>query len=276
MDPVLSRETLVIFISQSGETADTLAAARLVRTRGISAIGMVNTVGSSITREVDHTIFLEAGIEVAVASTKAYIAMLAALYLLALKLGLLSGNLAEKAHILCNEFMDLPEILEQLLTDKEKEIEGFAQFCLKFEVVFFAGRGLDYLLALEGALKLKEISYINSQAYAAGELKHGPLSLVTKDTLVIALATQGYVLKKTVSNLQEIKARSGSVLLIFKSGLDIPGELLANSLKLQRVGDTVTPFLTAAVLQLLAYHVACAKKLDIDKPRNLAKSVTVE
>jgi glucosamine--fructose-6-phosphate aminotransferase (isomerizing) len=276
MDPILSRETLVIFISQSGETADTLAAARLVKAAGTSAIGIVNTAGSSITREVDYNIFLEAGIEVAVASTKAYIAMLAALYLLALKLGLLTGNLTNNVHFLCNEFMDLPEILEQLLADKEKEIEEFAQFCLKFEVVFFAGRGLDYLLALEGALKLKEISYINAQAYAAGELKHGPLSLVTKDTLVIALATQGYVLKKTVSNLQEIKARGGSVLLIFKAGLDVPRELLSDSLKLPRVEDNVTPFLTAAVLQLLAYHVACAKKLDVDKPRNLAKSVTVE
>ncbi|GHU84451.1 glutamine--fructose-6-phosphate aminotransferase [isomerizing] [Clostridia bacterium] len=277
MDPILSKDTLVIFISQSGETADTLAAARLVKAAGINAIGIINTVGSSITREVDYNIFTEAGIEVAVASTKAYMAQIAVLYLFALKLGLLAGSLTTgKVHFFCNEFIDLPEILEQLFVDKEEKIESFAMLCLKFEIVFFTGRGLDYLLVLEGALKLKEISYINAQAYAAGELKHGPISLITKDALVIALATQGYVLRKTVSNVQEIKARGGNLLLLFKSGMDISEELLSNSIKLPRVGDDVMPFLAAAVLQLLAYHVACAKKLDVDKPRNLAKSVTVE
>ncbi|MDR1354175.1 MAG: glutamine--fructose-6-phosphate transaminase (isomerizing) [Oscillospiraceae bacterium] len=276
-NPVLFADTLVVLISQSGETADTLAAARLVKDRGISSVGIVNVKGSNICREVEHVIFTQAGVEVAVASTKAYIAQLSVLFLLSLKLGFVNGQLAQdRIHSLCNQFIDLPEILRQVLREKEAEIQKLAQACVEYESIFFLGRGLDYLLALEGALKLKEVSYVNAQAYAAGELKHGPISLITDRLLVIALVTQEAVKEKIINNLREVTARCGKVRLLFKAGMQIPADLIEQSLQLPALEDFLMPFLVAETLQLLAYYSACAVNANVDKPRNLAKSVTVE
>ncbi|MDR1260222.1 MAG: glutamine--fructose-6-phosphate transaminase (isomerizing) [Oscillospiraceae bacterium] len=276
--PILTKDTLVIFISQSGETADTLAAVRLVCGLGIATVGIVNVKGSSISREVDQVIFTEAGVEVAVASTKAYLAQLTVLFLLGLKLGFLNEKLTQdNLHLFCNELIDIPGHLKRFLAEGENKIKKIAKFCADFETIFFIGRGLDYLLAQEGALKLKEISYINAQAYAAGELKHGPISLVTSKVLAITLATQEHILEKTLSNASEVCARGGNILLIFKSGtVDIPKKFLKNSIELPHSEGGLMPFFLAVSLQLLAYHVACAKAIDVDKPRNLAKSVTVE
>lgn len=275
-NPILEEHAMVIVVSQSGETADTLAALRESKARGFRVLGIVNVVGSSIAREADNVMYTWAGPEIAVATTKAYSAQLAALYLLAMKLGRAKGSLTDERYAtLLSCLKLLPDQIELLLSHKEK-IQHFANRYIGARDVFFIGRGIDYAISLEGSLKLKEISYIHSEAYAAGELKHGTISLIEEGTLVAAVSTQPELYQKTISNMVEVKARGAFVLAVtceenkeIEKAADyviyIPGTdpVFANSL-------AIIP------LQLFGYYVAVARGCDVDKPRNLAKSVTVE
>lgn len=275
-NPILEEHAMVIVVSQSGETADTLAALRESKARGFRVLGIVNVVGSSIAREADNVMYTWAGPEIAVATTKAYSAQLAALYLLAMKLGRAKGSLSDERYAkLLSCLKLLPDQIELLLSHKEK-IQHFANRYIGARDVFFIGRGIDYAISLEGSLKLKEISYIHSEAYAAGELKHGTISLIEEGTLVAAVSTQPELYQKTISNMVEVKARGAFVLAVtceenkeIEKAADyiiyIPGTdpVFANSL-------AIIP------LQLFGYYVAVARGCDVDKPRNLAKSVTVE
>ena len=275
-DPVLEPDSLAIIISQSGETADTLAALRLCKERGVRTIGIVNVVGSSIAREADATLYTWAGPEIAVATTKAYSTQLAACYLLAIAFGQVRGTLDdERAAALVAELQALPEKIEKTLQDKER-IQWFASKYANAHDAFFIGRGLDYAVALEGSLKFKEISYIHSEAFAAGEMKHGPISLVEKNTLVVGILTQPDLYEKTVSNLVEARSR-GAFLMGLTSYCNYSIEDTAGfTVYVPRTEPCFATSLAVIPLQLLAYYVSCAKGLDVDKPRNLAKSVTVE
>ncbi len=275
--PILTSKTLVICISQSGETADTLAALRLAKLNNVPTLGIINVKGSSMSREADHVIYTNAGAEVAVASTKAYMAQICILYLLAVELAFKRKTLQESQIFeLSKDILDIPEKLLNILKDNLKEVENLANFCLQFSNIFFIGRGLDSAVAKEGALKLKELAYINAQSYVAGELKHGPISLITENALVISLLSQERLQKKMISNILEAQARGGQILLISKEKIlqNIPARM--KTLELASCSDDVMPFLTVVVLQLLAYCVAKTLDHDVDKPRNLAKSVTVE
>lgn len=276
-NPILDPQMLVIVISQSGETADTLAALREARTRGCQVLAVTNVVGSSVAREADNVIYTLAGPEVAVASTKAYTSQLLVMYMVGLVFAEARGiqDPEEVADIVA-ALRELPEKVETILAQQEQIKELAERYC-SCENVFFIGRGLDYAVALEGALKLKEISYIHAEAYAAGELKHGTLALIINGVPVIALATQEEVLDKLLSNVKEVKAREGVVI-----GVCLEGKRreVARSvdylITLPEASSLVVPILTAVPLQLLAYYMAAARGCDIDKPRNLAKSVTVE
>jgi glucosamine--fructose-6-phosphate aminotransferase (isomerizing) len=275
-DPILAADTLVVAISQSGETADTLAALRLAKSRGIDTLAIVNVTGSSIAREAAHVLHTYAGPEIAVASTKAFSVQVAMLYLVALETARTGGKMdANEAKQMTSNLLEtiekIPEVIA--LSDRLKNIAGSF---VGTHSLFYMGRGVDYSLAMEGSLKLKEISYIHSEAYAAGELKHGTISLITDGTPVIALATQSNLLAKTVSNIKEVRSRGGYVLLIAKDGFAIDSDLCDESVFLPQVDETFLPLLAVIVLQLIAYHVAVARGCDVDKPRNLAKSVTVE
>ena len=275
-DPLVGEHTLALLISQSGETADTLAAMREARARGARALAITNVVGSSLAREADHVLYTLAGPEVAVASTKAYITQLVALYLLAGFMGLERGS-ADPAAVaeLVDQLAALPGRLETVL-GMEETVAGWAGQLVDAEHVFFIGRGLDSATAMEGALKLKEISYIHAEAYAAGELKHGTLALITDGIPVIALATQRRLLDKMLSNIKEVKARGAFVLAVtVPEGEDIV-RVSDAALVLPPAADVVMPVLSVVPLQMLAYHVARMRGCDVDKPRNLAKSVTVE
>lgn len=275
--PILTSKTLVICISQSGETADTLAALRLAKLNNVPTLGIINVKGSSMSREADHVIYTNAGAEVAVASTKAYMAQICILYLLAVELAFKRKTLQESQIFeLSKDILDIPEKLLNILKDNLKEVENLANFCSQFSNIFFIGRGLDSAIAKEGALKLKELAYINAQSYVAGELKHGPISLITENALVISLLSQERLQKKMISNILEAQARGGQILLISKEKIlqNIPARM--KTLELASCSDDVMPFLTVVVLQLLAYCVAKTLGHDVDKPRNLAKSVTVE
>lgn len=275
-NPIITEKTLVVVISQSGETADTLAALREAKRQGAAVFGIVNVVGSSIAREADKVLYTLAGPEISVATTKAYSTQLAAVYLLALSLKKAMGALSgEEESYYKERLLQLPSAIEDMLAQKEK-IQYYASRFFNAKSVFFIGRGLDYALSLEGSLKLKEISYIHSEAYGAGELKHGTISLIEEGTLVIAAATQEKLLEKTISNIKEVKARGAVVLAIAAHGTE---QLEACTDGVLHVPDTEPLFMpTPAVtlLQLFAYYVAGLKGCDIDKPRNLAKSVTVE
>ena len=251
------KNTLVIFISQSGETADTLACVRKANDDGIDTLGIVNVVSSSIAREVDNVIYTKAGCEIAVATTKAYTAQVVILSLLALKEKYKLNNIDELIHIVLN-----------------KDYTHIAKLLYKQEHIFFIGRGIDYAICLEGSLKLKEISYIHSESYAAGELKHGTISLIDKDTYVIAIDTDDNLSEKTISNIKEVKARQAKVLYITTS--DSENDFYDQKIVIPKTNTYLQPLLTIIALQLLAYNVAKLKGCDIDKPRNLAKSVTVE
>ncbi|MCM1143464.1 MAG: glutamine--fructose-6-phosphate transaminase (isomerizing) [Blautia sp.] len=275
-DPILEEGAMVIVISQSGETADTLAALREAKNRGFKVLGIVNVVGSSIAREADNVMYTWAGPEIAVATTKAYSAQLIALYLLAMKLGKVRGKIKEKQFAsLLEDLKCLPDQIELLLNNKLK-IQKFANRYIGAKDVFFIGRGIDYAISLEGSLKLKEISYIHSEAYAAGELKHGTISLIEDGTLVAAVSTQPDLYAKTISNMVEVKARGAFVLAVTCE---------ANK-EIEKVSDYViyipetNPYFANSLaiipLQLFGYYVAVGKGCDVDKPRNLAKSVTVE
>lgn len=275
-NPICNAGTLVVVISQSGETADTLAALRLAKEHGLKTLGIVNAVGSSIAREADHVIYTYAGPEIAVASTKAYSTQLIAHYLLALKFGFARGMIsADQVASLVHDMQELPAQIELLLQDKEK-IQKFANRYLAAKDVFFLGRGQDYASALEASLKLKEITYIFSDAYAAGELKHGPISLIEDGTLVVALLTQDELVPKMVSNVQEVISRGAFVLAI--TGTDHPEveKAAQGSIYLPKTSRYFTGSLSIIPLQLFAYYIAIGRGIDVDKPRNLAKSVTVE
>ncbi|SDM77754.1 glutamine--fructose-6-phosphate transaminase (isomerizing) [Acetanaerobacterium elongatum] len=275
-DPLVNEGDLVIIISQSGETADTLAALRLAKNKGAKTLAIVNVVGSSIAREADCVVYTHAGVEIAVASTKAYMVQLSVLHLLAVRLGLLKGMIDEaEGKRLVSLLGAVGETLEQMLSDTSL-VQAAAQHIVQAPDIFFIGRGRDYYLSMEGALKLKEISYIHCEAYAAGELKHGTLSLITDGVPVIALAVEPKLFEKTISNIKEVKARGAYVVAVLSKGVMLDDQTADTSIHLPECDEFTQPFLTAAILQLLAYYTAKGKGLDIDKPRNLAKSVTVE
>ncbi|AEJ44884.1 glucosamine/fructose-6-phosphate aminotransferase, isomerizing [Alicyclobacillus acidocaldarius subsp. acidocaldarius Tc-4-1] len=275
-DPIVTDHTLVIAITQSGETADTLAAMREMKKRGVRVVAITNVVGSSAAREADCTIITWAGPEIAVASTKAYTTQLVALYLLAVRFGLSRGTLAEeKAREVLAALDNLPQVVEQVL-DTAPQIESFAKRYKDAHDTFFIGRGIDYAVSLEGALKLKEISYIHAEAYAAGELKHGTLALITDGVPVIALAMQPELYEKTLSNIVEVKARGAFVLGLTWVGNEDLEKTVDEVIYLPKTMPLLAPVAAVIPLQLLAYYAAVARGNDVDKPRNLAKSVTVE
>ncbi len=276
--PLLAEDHLVIVISQSGETADTLAALRLARSRKVKVLAVTNVVGSTVAREADRVLFTWAGPEIAVASTKAYLTQLVALYLLALYLGQVRGDVDPALALdLVKGLLELPTQLEKLLANEKLEkLRAYSNHLARWDNAFFIGRSLDYPVAREGALKLKEISYIHAEAYAAGELKHGPLALIDEGVPVIALVTQKVVLEKSLSNIQEVKTRGGAVFIITREDF---GDLIRQEdtvFTLPPVGDLLAPILSVVPTQLMAYYTALARGSSVDKPRNLAKSVTVE
>ncbi|MGM9524887.1 MAG: glutamine--fructose-6-phosphate transaminase (isomerizing), partial [Peptococcaceae bacterium] len=277
-DPMLDEDTLVIVISQSGETADTVAALREAKQHGCKVMAITNVVGSAIARESDYVIYIWAGPEISVASTKAYTTMLIAEYLLGVYLAQQKGmdNGAERAAIL-EGLQQLPEVTEKLLTDEYlKKVQQAAERYKAAHDIFFIGRGMDWSIALEGSLKLKEISYIHAEAYAAGELKHGTLALVTEETPVIAICVQDGTYDKTASNIKEVKAREAKVLAIVNADDDKTQKFVDQTLAIPRIYNFVAPVLAVIPLQLISYYTARARGCNIDQPRNLAKSVTVE
>jgi len=274
--PLLSKKTLVIVISQSGETADSLAALRLAKEKGCKTLGIVNVVGSSIAREADSAFYTLAGPEIAVATTKAYSAQLMAMYCLALQFGKVRGTVGDEEYSrLITELQTIPEKIEKILGDKER-IQWFASKYANARDVFFVGRGIDYAVCLEGSLKLKEISYIHSEAYAAGELKHGTISLIEDGTLVIGVLAQSELYEKTVSNMVECKARGAYLCAVTSYGNYAIEDIADFVTYVPKVDERFMASLAVIPLQLLGYYVSVARGLDVDKPRNLAKSVTVE
>ena len=275
-NPILEEGTMVVVISQSGETADTLAALREAKARGFKVLGIVNVVGSSIAREADSVMYTWAGPEIAVATTKAYSAQLAALYLLTMKLGRVRGTISDELFAsLLEDIKKLPYQIELLLGQKEK-IQRFANRYVGAKDIFFIGRGIDYAISLEGSLKLKEISYVHSEAYAAGELKHGTISLIEDGTLVVAVATQPALYQKTISNIVEVKARGAFVMAITTEDNTAMEKAADYIIYIPETNPYFANSLAIIPLQLFGYYVAVGKGCDVDKPRNLAKSVTVE
>ena len=274
--PLLTEDDLVVVISQSGETADTLAALREAKARKISTLAIVNVVGSSIEREADYVLHTLAGPEISVATTKAYSTQLIAVYLLAMKLAELHGIIDDSVwKKMLEELQKIPAKISQILEDKER-IQWFASKFANAKDVFFIGRGIDYAASLEGSLKMKEISYIHSEAYAAGELKHGTISLIEDGTLVIGVLTQTELYEKTVSNMVEVKSRGAYLMGLTSYGnYDIEDDA-DFTVYIPKTDQHFTASLTVILLQLMGYYVSVAKGLDVDKPRNLAKSVTVE
>ena len=275
-DPVLSKNSLCIIISQSGETADSLAALRLAQERGVKTLGIINVVGSSIAREADGVMYTLAGPEIAVATTKAYSTQLAASYILSVQFAYLRGVIDEaKYKYYVSELEALPAKISKVLEDKER-IQWFASQFANATDAFFLGRGVDYATAMEGSLKLKEVSYIHSEAYAAGELKHGTISLVEPGRLVVSVMTQKHLFDKMVNNVTEVKSRGAYVFGLTSYGNYAVEDISDFTLYVPTADLAFMPSLTVVPLQLLGYYVSVAKGLDVDKPRNLAKSVTVE
>ena len=275
-NPILRPEDLVIIISQSGETSDTLAALKLAKSRGVSVLAIVNVVGSSIARAADYVMYTYAGPEIAVASTKAYMVQMCVLYLFALRLAYARGMQTDaEIRRLTAELLRAGEVIKPRLADCE-QIKYLASRFVNTQSCFFIGRGFDYSLSLEGSLKLKEISYVHSDAYAAGELKHGTISLVTDGVPVIALATQKQVYEKTISNAKETKSRGAKVLLFTTQDAVVPDGVADYVVRLDDYDDLLMPLQLIVPLQLFAYYMAVLRGCDVDKPRNLAKSVTVE
>ena len=275
-DPILRPEDLVVIISQSGETSDTLAALKLAKSRGVPVLAIVNVVGSSIARAADYVLYTYAGPEIAVASTKAYMVQMCVLYLFALRLAYARGMQTEaEIRRLTAELLRAGEVIKPRLADCE-QIKYLASRFVNTQSCFFIGRGFDYSLSLEGSLKLKEISYVHSDAYAAGELKHGTISLITDGVPVIALATQKQVYEKTLSNAKETKSRGAKVLLFTTKDAVVPDGVADYVVRLDEYDDLLMPLQLIVPLQLFAYYMAVLRGCDVDKPRNLAKSVTVE
>jgi glucosamine--fructose-6-phosphate aminotransferase (isomerizing) len=278
--PIVTPNTLAIVITQSGETADTLAALREAKRQRAASVAICNVVGSMATREADGTLYTHAGPEIGVASTKAFTSQLVALYLLALRLGQVRGAIsleASKPHV--DALLQLPQLLEQTLKMAPEVEEVAARFHTHTDFLYL-GRGINYPIALEGALKLKEISYIHAEGYPAGEMKHGPIALIDERMPVVTLAPQDHVFEKMVGNMQEVKARGGSVIALTTRGNDTLASILDRGrdfiLTLPPAAELLTPILMALPLQLLAYDIAVRRGCDVDQPRNLAKSVTVE
>ena len=275
-DPILNKNDLVIIISQSGETSDTLAALKLAKSRGVPVLAIVNVVGSSIARAADYILYTYAGPEIAVASTKAYMVQMCVLYLFALRLAYARGKLEEaETKRLTAELLRAGEVIKPRLDDCE-QIKYLASRFVNTQSCFFIGRGFDYALSLEGSLKLKEISYVHSDAYAAGELKHGTISLITDGVPVIALATQKQVYEKTISNAKETKSRGARVILFTTKDAVVPDGVADYVVRLDDYEELLMPLQLIVPLQLFAYYMAVLRGCDVDKPRNLAKSVTVE
>jgi len=275
-DPLINKDNLIIVISQSGETADTLAAMRMCKNIGAKTIAITNVVGSTVSREADHVLYTWAGPEIAVASTKAYITQLLCLYMMALDFAEKMGRISEEVYVqMIQELQKLPELAQKVLDDKQI-IQRCADETFNSSSIFYIGRGLDYAVAVEGSLKLKEISYIHSEAYAAGELKHGTIALIEDGTPVVALATQKNLFEKTLSNIKEVKARGAHVIAVAVEGDTEIEKEVDRVIYIPNSYNMLAPILMVIPLQLYAYYVAVAKGCDVDKPRNLAKSVTVE
>ena len=275
-DPVIDEDTLVIAVSQSGETVDTLEAVKYAKARGAKCMAVLNVRGSSISRVCDYVLYTEAGPEIAVASTKAYTTQLAVMFMLVAKMAQLRGAYTEeelKAYIA--ELQKVPEKMKDIL-DRRNEIHVIAKEVLESKDLFMIGRGMDYSILLEGSLKLKEVSYIHSEAYASGELKHGPIALITEGIPVVALVTQSKIMSKELSNIKEVKARGANVVLFIKEELAAQLKEDYNVVTLPDLEDKFMVFPAVVALQLLAYYVSSDKGFDVDKPRNLAKVVTVE
>ena len=276
MDPVIDDKTLVLAISQSGETIDTLEALKYARSQGAKSIAVINVKGSSIARESDYVMYTYAGPEIAVASTKAYTTQMAALFALIGRMAVVRGAFneeQEKAFV--DALMQAPDAIQQVL-DRKEEMHHIARGLLEAKDAFMLGRGLDYAILLEGALKLKEVSYIHTEAYASGELKHGTIALITEKTPVVALVTQERVRDKELSNIREVQSRGASVVILVKDGIDLADADYTHVFTLPAIDDVAMAFPASAALQLLAYYVSMDRGLDVDKPRNLAKVVTVE
>ena len=276
MDPVIDDKTLVLAISQSGETIDTLEALKYARSQGAKSIAVINVKGSSIARESDYVMYTYAGPEIAVASTKAYTTQMAALFALIGRMAVVRGAFneeQEKAFV--DALMQAPDAIQQVL-DRKEEMHHIARGLLEAKDAFMLGRGLDYAILLEGALKLKEVSYIHTEAYASGELKHGTIALITEKTPVVALVTQERVRDKELSNIREVQSRGASVVVLVKDGIDLADADYTHVFTLPAMHDVAMAFPASAALQLLAYYVSMDRGLDVDKPRNLAKVVTVE
>lgn len=266
--------TLFIAISQSGETADTLASLMLAKSHGIKTLGIINTVGSSIAREVDEVLYINAGIEMAVATTKAYTLQVLMFSLLVYKSLRDNKKISEEeCNVILNELKNLGTYLEEGMN---YDFSSLIEKLYNRENIFFIGRQIDYALCMEGSLKLKEISYIHSEAYAAGELKHGTISLISDNTPVIGIVTDKEISEKTISNIKEVKSRGAYVLLIVDEDINVSNDIYDDIIKIKSVNEFIKPILTVLPLQLLAYNIAYSRGCDIDKPRNLAKSVTVE
>lgn len=276
MDPVIDDKTLVLAISQSGETIDTLEALKYARSQGAKSIAVINVKGSSIARESDYVMYTYAGPEIAVASTKAYTTQMAALFALIGRMAVVRGAFneeQEKAFV--DALMQAPDAIQQVL-DRKEEMHHIARGLLEAKDAFMLGRGLDYAILLEGALKLKEVSYIHTEAYASGELKHGTIALITEKTPVVALVTQERVRDKELSNIREVQSRGASVVVLVKDGIDLADADYTHVFTLPAMDDVAMAFPASAALHLLAYYVSMDRGLDVDKPRNLAKVVTVE
>ena len=274
--PILDERDLVIIISQSGETADSLAALREAKELGALTLGIVNVVGSSIAREADHVLYTLAGPEIAVATTKAYSTQLIVCYAIAVQFGKTLGLIdEEKYKAFISELMTIPDKIQKILNDKER-LQWFAAKYANARDVFFVGRGIDYAASLEGSLKMKEISYIHSEAYAAGELKHGTISLIEDGILVIGVLTQSGLFEKTVSNMVECKARGAYLMGLTTYGHYEIEDTADFAVYVPKIEEHFAASLAVIPLQLLGYYISVAKGLDVDKPRNLAKSVTVE
>ena len=275
-NPIIDKDALVIIISQSGETADSLAALREAKSRGIKTIGIVNVVGSSIAREADNVFYTLAGPEISVATTKAYSTQLIASYILAIEFAMVRGQINQEQYDgFLSELSELPDKIQKIIDDKER-LQWFASKQANAKDIFFVGRGIDYAISLEGSLKLKEISYIHSEAYAAGELKHGTISLIEDGTLVIGVLTQNDLYEKTISNMVECKSRGAYLMGLTTYGNYNIEDTVEFATYIPKTDGHFAASLAVIPLQLLAYYVSVAKGLDVDKPRNLAKSVTVE
>lgn len=269
-DPIIDENTLCIFISQSGETADTIAALKLAREKKAKTVAVTNVFESSITREADHTLYTHAGPEIAVASTKAYISQVGLIVALAIYMSEVLDKNTDLCQSLKRDLMNLPDLMNEVISNNQYYQE-IAKKMTKEQDLFYIGRGNDYYTALEGSLKLKEISYIHSEAYAAGELKHGPIALIENGTFVVGIVTDPITSEKTLSNLEEVKARGANIILV--TNQDIKED---NVIHIPHINSIISPILAIIPLQFIAYFIAKEKGLDVDKPRNLAKSVTVE